>query len=100
MTIALWTVTPAVLVYREGRARSETPLWLLAPADREPESVIVTPGGIAAALEHLGIGPLNKPIKDGWRVEFAAPPVRVHNRGYETVFSLPMGVRRDARRQT
>ena len=54
--------------------------------------MIVTPGGIAAALAHLGIPAMNRAVKDGWQVEFATPPVRVNGRGYQTTFSLPMGV--------
>jgi S-DNA-T family DNA segregation ATPase FtsK/SpoIIIE len=53
---------------------------------------VITPGGIAAALSHLGIGPLNQAVKNGWQVEFSTPPVRVNRRGYQAVFSLPMGV--------
>ncbi len=70
---------------------------------REHPTVIVTPGGVAAALAHLGIPAMNRAVKDGWQVEFATPPVRVNGRGYQTTFSLPMGVtpgddRRQARR--
>ena len=54
--------------------------------------MIVTPGGVAAALAHLGIPAMNRAVKDGWQVEFATPPVRVNGRGYQTTFSLPMGV--------
>jgi S-DNA-T family DNA segregation ATPase FtsK/SpoIIIE len=54
--------------------------------------VIITPGGIATALAHLGIPAMNRAVKDGWQVEFATPPVRVNRRGYQTTFSLPMGV--------
>jgi S-DNA-T family DNA segregation ATPase FtsK/SpoIIIE len=35
---------------------------------------------------------MNRAVKDGWHVEFATPPVRVNGRGYQTTFSLPMGV--------
>ena len=35
---------------------------------------------------------MNRAVKDGWQVEFATPPVRVNGRGYQTTFSLPMGV--------
>ena len=54
--------------------------------------MIVTPGGVAAALAHLGIPAMNQAVKDGWQVEFATPPVRVNGRGYQATFSLPMGV--------
>ncbi|HWM58635.1 MAG TPA: hypothetical protein VNO83_12420 [Pseudonocardia sp.] len=35
---------------------------------------------------------MNRAVKDGWQVEFATPPVRVNGRGYQTTFSLLMGV--------
>ena len=54
--------------------------------------MVITPGGIATALAHLGIPALNRAVKDGWQVEFSTPPVRVNRRGYQAVFSLPMGV--------
>ena len=54
--------------------------------------MVITPGGIATALAHLGIPAMNRAVKDGWQVEFATPPVRVNRRGYQTAFSLPMGV--------
>ena len=56
--------------------------------------MVITPGGIATALAHLGIPALNRAVKDGWQVEFSTPPVRVNRRGYQAVFSLPMGVTR------
>ena len=62
------------------------------PVAREHPTVIVTPGGVATALAHLGIPAMNRAVKDGWQVEFATPPVRVNGRGYQTTFSLPMGV--------
>ena len=61
-------------------------------ATRADANVVITPGGIAAALAHLGIPPLNRAVKEGWQVEFSTPPVRVNRRGYQAVFSLPMGV--------
>ena len=54
--------------------------------------MVITPGGIATALAHLGIPAMNRAVKDGWQVEFSTPPVRVNRRGYQAVFSLPMGV--------
>jgi S-DNA-T family DNA segregation ATPase FtsK/SpoIIIE len=60
--------------------------------------MIVTPGcgrdRVRASSYHgsLGIPAMNRAVKDGWQVEFATPPVRVNGRGYQTTFSLPMGV--------
>jgi S-DNA-T family DNA segregation ATPase FtsK/SpoIIIE len=90
------TALPVLLLaglWQVGRRHGSVPRWA-APAGggREHPTVIVTPGGIAAALAHLGIPAMNRAIKDGWQVEFATPPVRVNGRGYQTTFSLPMGV--------
>jgi hypothetical protein len=49
-----------------------------AAGGREHPTVIVTPGGVAAALAHLGIPAMNRAVKNGWQVEFATPPVRVN----------------------
>lgn len=85
---------PALLraAWLEGKRVATLPLWLLAKDERNVETVIVTPAGVAEALAHLGIGPLNKAIKDGWKVEFSTPPVRVNDRGYYYVHSIPFGV--------
>jgi S-DNA-T family DNA segregation ATPase FtsK/SpoIIIE len=83
---ALWHV---------GRTHGTVPTWAAPARAREQEGVIVTPGGVAAALAHLGIGKLNEAIKKGWEVEFLTPPVRVNNCGYHAAFSLPMGVTPD-----
>jgi DNA segregation ATPase FtsK/SpoIIIE, S-DNA-T family len=79
-------------LWQVGRRHGSVPRWAAATGAREHPTVIVTPGGIAAALAHLGIPALNRAVKDGWQVEFATPPVRVNGRGYQTTFSLPMGV--------
>jgi S-DNA-T family DNA segregation ATPase FtsK/SpoIIIE len=93
----IWGAAPAWLIaaWKAGRAGGVLPVWAVAPGKRDEPSAIVTPGGIAEALAHLGIAPLNKALKDGWTVEFATPPVRVNNRGYQAVLSLPMGVTPD-----
>jgi S-DNA-T family DNA segregation ATPase FtsK/SpoIIIE len=91
---------PAVLVapwvvlagFWEVGRRSGVPTWATPKASREHATVIVTPGGIATALAHLGIPALNRAVKEGWQVEFSTPPVRVNQRGYQSTFSLPMGV--------
>ena len=96
---ALWL--PAVVVvpwlvlaglWQPGRQHGRVPRWAAPAGGREHPTVIVTPGGVATALSHLGIPALNRAVKDGWQVEFATPPVRVNGRGYQTAFSLPMGV--------
>jgi S-DNA-T family DNA segregation ATPase FtsK/SpoIIIE len=91
-----------VLAHREGMRRSDlTPSWVTAarPPEDEP-AAIVTPLGVAEALAHLSVAPLTKAMSSGWQIAFDTPPMRVNNRGYQTVFSLPMGVTPDdGRRQ-
>jgi DNA segregation ATPase FtsK/SpoIIIE, S-DNA-T family len=79
-------------LWQLGRRHGQVPRWAAPGGVREHPTVIVTPGGVAAALAHLGIPAMNRAVKDGWQVEFATPPVRVNGRGYQTTFSLPMGV--------
>ncbi|TQM43928.1 cell division protein FtsK [Pseudonocardia cypriaca] len=80
------------VLWQLGRAHGRVPAWAAPVRSQEHENVIVTPGGIATALAHLGISKLNEAIKKGWEVEFLTPPVRVNNCGYHAVFSLPWGV--------
>jgi S-DNA-T family DNA segregation ATPase FtsK/SpoIIIE len=75
-----------------GRQHGKLPRWAAPAGARDHPTVVVTPGGIATALAHLGIPAMNRAVKDGWQVEFATPPVRVNSRGYQATFSLPMGV--------
>ena len=77
---------------RSAAAPAACPRWAAPTGARVDPTVIITPGGVAAALAHLGIPAMNRAVKDGWQVEFATPPVRVNRRGYQTMFSLPMGV--------
>jgi S-DNA-T family DNA segregation ATPase FtsK/SpoIIIE len=79
-------------VWALGRRSGALPGWATPAHSRVDATVVITPGGIATALAHLGIPALNRAVKDGWQVEFSTPPVRVNRRGYQAVFSLPMGV--------
>jgi S-DNA-T family DNA segregation ATPase FtsK/SpoIIIE len=79
-------------LWQVGRRNGSVPRWAAPTGAREYPTVIVTPGGVSAALAHLGVPAMNRAVKDGWQVEFATPPVRVNGRGYQTTFSLPMGV--------
>jgi S-DNA-T family DNA segregation ATPase FtsK/SpoIIIE len=87
---APWLALAAL--WQLDRTHGTVPTWAAPSRLREQEGVIVTPGGVATALAHLGIGKLNEAIKKGWEVEFLTPPVRVNNCGYHAAFSLPMGV--------
>ena len=82
-------------LWRLGRRSGSVPRWATSADGRAEPGVVITPVGIAAALAHLGIGPLNQAVRNGWLVEFATPPVRVNRQGYQAVFSLPMGVTPD-----
>ena len=79
-------------LWQLGRQHGTLPRWAAPAGARDHPTVVVTPGGIATALAHLGIPAMNRAVKDGWQVEFATPPVRVNRRGYQATFSLPMGV--------
>jgi DNA segregation ATPase FtsK/SpoIIIE, S-DNA-T family len=85
-------VLGVVGLWQIGRVSGALPAWAAPAHGRVDATVVITPGGIAAALAHLGIPALNRAVKDGWQVEFSTPPVRVNRRGYQAVFSLPMGV--------
>ena len=89
-------VTVAVLgiagLWLVGRRSGAVPGWAAPPPARVDAAVVITPSGVAAALAHLGVPAMNRAVKDGWQVEFSTPPVRVNRRGYQAVFSLPMGV--------
>lgn len=78
--------------HRAGAGVADAPAWALSSTEREESHRIVTPAGIGEALAHLPIPDLRREIKAGWTVQFSTPPVRVNNRGYQAVFSLPMGV--------
>lgn len=90
LLLALAGAVTVTVLWHVGRTSGVTPKWL-ATGDTVTDDA-VTPGGVATALAHLGIPALNKAIKDGWVVEFLTPPTLVNGRGYQTVFSLPMGV--------
>ena len=72
-------------LWQLGRRHGQVPRWAAPGGVREHPTVIVTPGGAATALAHLGIPAMNRAVKDGWQVEFATPPVRVNGRGYDHV---------------
>ncbi|MFE9170863.1 cell division protein FtsK [Streptomyces kebangsaanensis] len=73
-----------------GRHRQAAPAWAL-PADAEDRDVVPDEGAILRALGNLGIGPLNKAIKDGWQPRWVQPTTRSGN-GWHTQLQLPMGV--------
>jgi len=80
--------------YREGQRRGDkAPSWVTVTRPGEDEgAMIVTPLGVVEAINHLSIQALDRAVRNGWQPVFDTPPVRVNNRGYQTVFSLPLGV--------
>ncbi|MGW0630154.1 zonular occludens toxin domain-containing protein [Streptomyces sp. NPDC002758] len=77
-------------VWAVGRNRRAAPSWAL-PADTDELDVVPDENAILRALGNLGIGPLNKAIKDGWQPRWVQPTVRSGN-GYHTQVQLPLGV--------
>ncbi|MGW1799162.1 cell division protein FtsK [Streptomyces sp. NPDC001984] len=77
-------------VWAVGRNRRAAPSWAL-PADEGEQGVVPDENAILRALGNLGIGPLNKAIKDGWQPRWVQPTTRSGN-GYHTQVQLPLGV--------
>lgn len=96
---ALWTplvaLAPAALVvaaYREGKARKTPPRWVAAHVgERGERDVVPDEGAVMRALAALGIGPLNRAVKDGWTPRFVMPATR-DGKGWRTQLQLPLGV--------
>jgi S-DNA-T family DNA segregation ATPase FtsK/SpoIIIE len=81
-----------VAAWREGRRRGIMPGWLVAEEEKSAgRDVIPDEGAILNALRHLGIAPLNKAFKDGWRPRFPLGTGR-DGKGYRTQLELPLGV--------
>jgi S-DNA-T family DNA segregation ATPase FtsK/SpoIIIE len=77
-------------VWSVGRGQRTAPSWAL-PADPDEQGVIPDENAILRALENLGIAPLNKAVKEGWKPRWVQPTVRLGN-GYHTQVQLPLGV--------
>lgn len=77
-------------VWAVGRAQQTAPSWAL-PVGGDEGSAVPDEGAILRALGALGIAPLNKAIKEGWKPRWVQPTVRLGN-GYHTQVQLPMGV--------
>lgn len=84
---------PALLLaglWAVGRRQRTAPTWAL-PVDPGEQGVIPDENAIVRALGNLGIGPLNKAIKDGWQPRWVQGTVRSGN-GYHAQLQLPLGV--------
>jgi S-DNA-T family DNA segregation ATPase FtsK/SpoIIIE len=73
-----------------GKNQKAAPTWAL-PADDAALDVIPDENAILRALGNLGLSPLNKAIKEGWKPRWVQPTVRLGN-GYHTQVQLPLGV--------
>jgi S-DNA-T family DNA segregation ATPase FtsK/SpoIIIE len=86
--------TPWVVVlwlWNEGRKRATLPGWFHAKTSDETGDVVPDERAISKALQHMGIGPLNKAFKDGWQPTFVSPTGRDGN-GWLSQVRLPLGV--------
>ncbi|MEU2719608.1 FtsK/SpoIIIE domain-containing protein [Streptomyces smyrnaeus] len=79
--LALWSV---------GRKNEAAPRWAL-PADAPGRDVVPDENAILQALRNMGLGPLNKAIKDGWQPRWVQPTTR-SGKGWHTQLQLPLGV--------
>jgi S-DNA-T family DNA segregation ATPase FtsK/SpoIIIE len=68
----------------------DRPVWAL-PVDGDERDIVPDENVILRALGNLGIAPLNKAIKEGWKPRWVQPTVRLGN-GYHTQLQMPMGV--------
>ncbi|MEO3875496.1 hypothetical protein ABGB18_42515 [Nonomuraea sp. B12E4] len=97
-----WSVlvaaSPLLLVWaghRAGARRSEPPRWLATALGglngHDRRQVMPDEGAIVQALQHLGISPLNKAFKEGWRPRVVLGTGR-DGKGWRTQLELPPGV--------
>ncbi|MEU6725435.1 hypothetical protein ABZ917_17145 [Nonomuraea wenchangensis] len=83
-----------VAPWREGRRkRAAAPQWVSAPGEQKGDRRGVFPdeSAILQALQHLGISPLNKAFKSGWRPRIVLGTGR-DGKGWRTQLELPPGV--------
>lgn len=73
-----------------GRHQRTAPTWAL-PVNGDERDVVPDENAIMRALGNLGIAPLNKAIKEGWRPRWVQPSIRSGN-GYHAQLQLPDGV--------
>jgi DNA segregation ATPase FtsK/SpoIIIE, S-DNA-T family len=94
-TIAVPVIIVLALHHLGRHAGEHAPSWAVTakPEDRDG-GLVVTADTVVLALENIQVAMLRKAFKDGWRPTFSTLPVR-DGRGYETVFSLPLGVTPD-----
>ncbi|MDX3458423.1 cell division protein FtsK [Streptomyces sp. ME02-8801-2C] len=73
-----------------GRNQHTAPTWAL-PVDGDERDVVPDENAIMRALGNLGIAPLNRVIKEGWKPRWVQPSIRSGN-GWHAQLQLPEGV--------
>ncbi|WP_333736352.1 cell division protein FtsK [Streptomyces sp. IBSBF 2806] len=73
-----------------GRSQQTAPTWAL-PEHGDERGVVPDENAILRALGNLGIAPLNKALKAGWKPRWVQPTTRSGN-GWHTQLQLPEGV--------
>jgi S-DNA-T family DNA segregation ATPase FtsK/SpoIIIE len=73
-----------------GRSQHTAPVWAL-PEGGDERDVVPDENAILRALGNLGIAPLNKALKAGWKPRWVQPTTRSGN-GWHTQLQLPEGV--------
>ncbi|MFE7927801.1 zonular occludens toxin domain-containing protein [Streptomyces sp. NPDC057456] len=73
-----------------GRGQYTAPAWAL-PELGDERDVVPDENAILRALGNLGIAPLNKALKEGWKPRWVQPTTR-SGPGYHTQLQLPEGV--------
>lgn len=77
-------------VWAVGQSQHTAPTWAL-PVDGDERDVVPDENAILRALGNLGIAPLNKAIKEGWKPRWVQPSTRSGN-GWHAQLQLPEGV--------
>lgn len=83
----------AAAAWNTGRRHAEVPQALApaVPADPDARGPVPDEGAILEALRNLGLAPLNKAFKAGWRPRWTMP-THLSGNGYQTQLQLPQGV--------
>lgn len=84
-----WAVLATV--WAVGRAQHAAPSWALPAAEGDDRDTVPDEGAILRALGNLGIAPLNKALKEGWKPRWVQPTTRA-GKGWHTQLQLPEGV--------
>jgi len=94
-TIAVPLIVVLFLHHLGRHAGDLAPSWAMAAKPGEQDrGLVVTADTIVLALANIQVAALKKAFKEEWRPVFETLPVR-DGRGYQSVFSLPLGVTPD-----